>query len=124
MAQHGLGHFAAYHHGSNVAEHDVGRSVHAATLLTVVGVVMLWNEGQRGTRPKSLGGLSGQLILGWGVFNLVEGITDHHSLELHHVKDMPVHVPLYDWIVSGSWRRAHYTNRGNYVAARSPNPGR
>ena len=27
----------------------------------------------------------GALFLGWGLFNLVEGIIDHHILNLHHV---------------------------------------
>lgn len=40
---------------------------------------------------------AGQMLLGWAVFNLVEGIIDHHLLELHHVRDLPVHVPAYDW---------------------------
>jgi uncharacterized membrane protein len=33
-----------------------------------------------------------------GLFNLVEGVIDHHLLNIHHVRDMPSHVPLYDWI--------------------------
>ena len=75
---------------------------HVATLiLTLIGVVVLWREGQRGTAPASLRVLAGQMILGWGIFNLVEGIIDHHLLELHHVRDMPMHVPAYDWIFLG-----------------------
>ena len=27
------------------------------------------------------------LVVGWGVFNLVEGIVDHHILQIHHVRD-------------------------------------
>jgi uncharacterized membrane protein len=72
---------------------------HAATLLlTLVGVVRLWQEGRLGIAPPSLRVLLGQMLLGWGVFNLVEGAIDHHVLELHHVRDLPVHVPAYDWI--------------------------
>jgi uncharacterized membrane protein len=72
---------------------------HAATLvLTIVGVLELWREGQRGVAPSSLRVLVGQMILGWGIFNLVEGIIDHHLLELHHVRDLPLHVPAYDWL--------------------------
>jgi uncharacterized membrane protein len=75
---------------------------HAATLiLTIVGVVVLWREGQRGTAPSSLRVLLGQMLLGWGVFNMVEGIIDHHLLELHHVRDVPLHVPAYDWVFLG-----------------------
>lgn len=29
----------------------------------------------------------GLLIAGWGIFNLVEGVVDHHILEIHHVRD-------------------------------------
>jgi uncharacterized membrane protein len=72
---------------------------HAATLLlTLIGVVLLWREGQRGTAPRTLRVLGGQMLLGWGVFNLVEGIVDHQVLGLHHVRDLPVYVPAYDWI--------------------------
>jgi uncharacterized membrane protein len=39
----------------------------------------------------------GLLLLGWGGFNLVEGVIDHHLLQLHHVRDLPVHVPAYDY---------------------------
>ena len=72
---------------------------HAATLLlTFVGVLRLWREGKRGLAPPTARVLLGQMILGWGVFNLVEGIVDHHVLELHHVRDLPMHVPAYDWV--------------------------
>jgi uncharacterized membrane protein len=95
-------------------------SFHAATLvLTVIGVVMLWSEGQNRKLPPSLSVLFGQMILGWGLFNLVEGIIDHHLLQLHHVRDMPTHIPFYDWIflaVGGigfillGWMLSRHTN--------------
>src|SRR5207253_1927512 len=67
---------------------------HAATLvLTTIGVLMLWSEGKNRTAPGAASVLFGQMVLGWGTFNLVEGIIDHHLLQLHHVRDMPVHVP-------------------------------
>ena len=28
----------------------------------------------------------GLLLVGWGVFNLVEGVVDHHILGIHHVR--------------------------------------
>jgi uncharacterized membrane protein len=72
---------------------------HAATwLLAVVGVLMLWSEGRRGVSPRTASAFIGQMLLGWGVFNLVEGVIDHHLLDLHHVRDMPMHVPAYDWL--------------------------
>jgi uncharacterized membrane protein len=36
------------------------------------------------------------MLLGWTSFNLVEGVVDPHLLQLHHVRDLPVHIPLYD----------------------------
>lgn len=29
----------------------------------------------------------GLVLMGWGIFNLVEGIVDHHVLGVHHVRD-------------------------------------
>ena len=40
----------------------------------------------------------GYLLIGWGAFNFVEGSINHHVLQLHHVRDLPTHVPLYDWV--------------------------
>ena len=72
---------------------------HAATLLIVlIGVFMLWREGRAGLAPESATMLVGQMFFGWGGFNLSEGIIDHHLLNLHHVRDLPVHVPQYDWL--------------------------
>lgn len=75
---------------------------HLATLLlTLAGVLALYGEGRRGTAPPTLRVLFGQMILGWGAFNFVEGLVDHHLLELHHVRDVPLHIPAYDWIFLG-----------------------
>ena len=65
---------------------------------TLIGVYWLLADGRR-TRPlPSASRFTGLLFLGWGLFNLVEGLIDHHLLELHHVRDLPYHVPLYDWL--------------------------
>lgn len=29
------------------------------------------------------------MLVGWGVFNLVEGVIDHHILQIHHVRAGP-----------------------------------
>ena len=72
---------------------------HAAVwLVTLVGVYLLLADARRGGPLPSPRAFTGQLLLGWGLFNLVEGIVDHHVLNLHHVRDLPVHVPLYDWL--------------------------
>lgn len=33
--------------------------------------------------------LWGWMLVGWGVFNLVEGVVDHHILGIHHVRSGP-----------------------------------
>lgn len=75
---------------------------HAATLLlTLVGVYLLLRDARAGMALPDMKAFTGQLLLGWGLFNLVEGLVDHHLLQLHHVRDMPVHVPVYDWVFLG-----------------------
>lgn len=72
---------------------------HVATLvLTIIGVYLLLSHARAGRLLPDSGSFIGQLLLGWGAFNLVEGIIDHHILEIHHVRDLPMHVPLYDWL--------------------------
>jgi uncharacterized membrane protein len=59
---------------------------HAFTwLATVVGLGMLWRAGQRSDVPRSTRTLVGSLAIGWGAFNLVEGMIDHQLLGIHHV---------------------------------------
>jgi uncharacterized membrane protein len=35
----------------------------------------------------SLPRVAGWLLVGWGAFNIVEGLLNHHVLTLHHVRD-------------------------------------
>ncbi|HWE00007.1 MAG TPA: DUF2243 domain-containing protein [Bryobacteraceae bacterium] len=55
---------------------------YAATLLALY---MLWRVIARGDTPLSGRAYFGSLWIGWGVFNLVEGIIDHELLQVHHV---------------------------------------
>jgi uncharacterized membrane protein len=85
---------------------------HAATwIVTVAGVFTL--SASNGARSE-VGGtrtLIGGILIGWGAFNTVEGIVNHHLLGLHHVRPGPDEV-LYDvgflaWgvamLVTGWW---------------------
>lgn len=88
---------------------------------TVIGLAMLWRAVTRApavarpsgaatdvrdARVRSLSGKAfvGALLLGWGLFNLVEGVLDHHVLHLHHVTETEGHL-VWDiaFLVSGRW---------------------
>jgi uncharacterized membrane protein len=68
---------------------------HAAVwVLTAVGLAMLWSATGRAEVPHSGRTLVGGLLLGWGLFNVLEGIIDHELLGLHHVYEYtPNHLP-------------------------------
>jgi uncharacterized membrane protein len=71
---------------------------HAAVwAVTLVGVYLLLSDARRGRPLPSARAFTGQMLVGWGAFNLVEGLVDHHLLDLHHVRDLPRHMPAYDW---------------------------
>jgi uncharacterized membrane protein len=58
---------------------------HAFTwAMTVAGLLLLWHAERRSVRrPTPL--FAGGLLLGWGAFDLIEGLIDHQILGLHHV---------------------------------------
>ena len=63
---------------------------HAFTwVMTAVGLALLWRAGSRAGFIWSTNAIVGSLLIGWGLFNLVEGIVDHHILGIHHVRAGP-----------------------------------
>ena len=69
--------------------------------MTAVGLALLWSAVRRLNVPLSSRTLIGSMILGWGLFNLVEGIIDHHILHIHHVTETANHL-LWDVAFLGS----------------------
>ncbi|PIG94097.1 DUF2243 domain-containing protein [Gloeocapsopsis sp. IPPAS B-1203] len=55
-------------------------------LMTIVGIVLLWQAGKRDRVPWSSRVFFGSILVGAGTFNLVEGLIDHQILGIHHVK--------------------------------------
>lgn len=53
--------------------------------MTLVGLGLLWKAGKRPDVAWSGRTFLGSLVLGWGLFNGVEGIINHHILHIHHV---------------------------------------
>lgn len=70
-------------------------------IMTAAGFALLWRCGQRADVPWSTRTLVGGLALGWGLFNLVEGIIDHHLLHIHHVTETKNHL-VWDLAFLGS----------------------
>jgi uncharacterized membrane protein len=69
---------------------------HAATwIATAVGLVLL-HQAVRRHHTWSGSRLLGGMLIGWGAFNLVEGVIDHHVLGLHHVKENAANPLLWD----------------------------
>ncbi|UQA60229.1 DUF2243 domain-containing protein [Polyangium aurulentum] len=54
-------------------------------VVTALGIYLLWRAAQRRDVVWSGRTLVGGMSLGWGMFNLVEGVIDHHVLHVHHV---------------------------------------
>jgi uncharacterized membrane protein len=72
---------------------------HMATwIVTLAGIVTLWSAARSPGPLLPSRAFAGWMLAGWGGFNLVEGVIDHQLLELHHVRDLPHHVPAYDWV--------------------------
>jgi uncharacterized membrane protein len=60
---------------------------HAATWVFVVsGLLLLW-RAVAGGRRWTWRSLVGLILAGWGLFNLVEGIVNHHIVTVHRVRD-------------------------------------
>ena len=69
---------------------------HASTWLFVAaGLVILWRHAHRVHVRWSTKLLAGTMLLGFGFFNVVEGIINHHLLGLHHVNET---VPVERWV--------------------------
>lgn len=68
---------------------------HAATYIFVVlGLVILWRHARRAHLRWSSRLLVGSFLLGFGIFNVVEGLVNHQLLGLHHVNET---VPPTQW---------------------------
>ena len=61
---------------------------HLATwVFVIVGMALTVRAWQQRQLAPPWIGHAGMLLVGWGVFNVVEGVIDHQILQIHHVRD-------------------------------------
>lgn len=69
---------------------------HLATwFFTALAVILLYHAARRREPLPEFRWYIGQFLIGWGLFNLVEGLIDHQLLGIHHVRGYPD--PFWDW---------------------------
>ncbi len=75
---------------------------HALTWLSVaIAIKLLWDAAKDQHVLWSGKIYGGALLMGWGIFNLVEGIIDHHILGVHHVVER-LGLSVYDYLFLAS----------------------
>jgi uncharacterized membrane protein len=63
---------------------------HAATWIAVaIGIGILWRRTTDRRWAISGRAFLGWMLVGWGLFNVVEGLVDHQILGIHHVREGP-----------------------------------
>jgi uncharacterized membrane protein len=78
---------------------------HAVAWLFVVGgIAWLWDTARHGGWTWRWRTLLGWMLVGWGVFNLVEGAVNHHLLGIHRVRPEAADPLVWDigFLVSGA----------------------
>ncbi len=108
---------------------------HAFTwTVTLAGVVLLWRALADRQAPRPPRTFAGGMLLGAGLFNLVEGVIDHHVLDLHRVVQTATHpwwdlaflasgvllIALGGWLVGADGARREPTTAGRAPRREEP----
>lgn len=85
--------------------HD-GAFLSFSLVITIIGIMLLWNSSSSINKNSLLSNkwsFIGFTLIGFGGFNVIEGIINHHILETHHVIDVanPIVFDLTFLIVGG-----------------------
>jgi uncharacterized membrane protein len=56
-------------------------------VMTGTGLVLFWRQACRGPLPGSGKLFWGSLLLGWGLFNLLDSLVDHYLFGFHNVRE-------------------------------------
>ena len=90
-------------------------------LIVIVGVTLTVRQWRRAETAPVWTAHAGSLLFGWGIFNLVEGLVDHHLLGIHHVRD-DLGAPV-EWDVAFLVLGAILAAAGVALARRRPSGG-
>ncbi|GJD53770.1 hypothetical protein OPKNFCMD_6548 [Methylobacterium crusticola] len=104
---------------------------HSATYVFVIlGLYILWRAAHRSHLAWSNTMLAGTLLIGFGLFNCVEGLIDHHLLGVHHVNEQAPHSHWLYWdvgflvwgaaMLAAGWRVLRAGRRDMAAAAGGP----
>jgi uncharacterized membrane protein len=96
----GWHHLLSARPGFDMRANEVADGVFHATSWLVVVVSICWLFARQRAHPTGTSArqpgrhepwpaLVGPMVLGWGLFNVVEGVLDHQLLRLHHVRPGP-----------------------------------
>jgi uncharacterized membrane protein len=109
---------------------------HSATWLFVVsGIILFWRTARMRELYWSAEMLVGGLLMGWGGFNVVEGMVDHTLLGMHHVNETvpAAQQPYWDlaffaWgvlmLVIGRWMHGHGDGRRGVAGVTRAQPAK
>jgi uncharacterized membrane protein len=93
---------------------------HAATWIAIaLGIWLLWRRTTSWRWASSGHAILGWMVVGWGLFNLVEGLINHHVLGLHHVREGVADETAWDvgflvfaiLLIAGGWLLARTGDR-------------
>jgi uncharacterized membrane protein len=70
-------------------------------VMTAAGIALLFRAARRPDVPWSGRVLVGSMVAGWGLFNLVEGLFDHHLLQVDLFEHLMV-LSVWDWLFLAS----------------------
>ena len=56
-------------------------------VLVALGMLLMLRSWQQGRLAPNFPFQAGLLLMGWGIFNIVEGLINHQILGIHHVRD-------------------------------------
>ncbi|MGN1400579.1 MAG: DUF2243 domain-containing protein [Bacillus sp. (in: firmicutes)] len=68
----------------------------AVTVALVAGGIILWLAGNPREHGRGVRKMIGWFLIGAGLFNLIEGIINHHILKIHRVKPSDPNALLFD----------------------------